>query len=93
MAEATEGGRTLKRWVASCEYESLPEGKTPLVASVSRRACPFNERKSPTLHANAQAAVRESITHAVAAGHIGGREVQVHRTYTPRTIASEEVVQ
>ena len=30
---------------------------------------------------------------AVAAGHIGGREVSVKRTYTPRTIASEEVVQ
>lgn len=69
--------RTVKRWVAECDVFAMKE------------PCPFNDRVNPQLHVNAQAAVRESITHAIAAGHVGAREVTVERTYK---LEREEIV-
>jgi len=87
MAEKT-GGRIVKRWVAECFYEKFM-GSGPVTGKL---ACPFNDRKTPQTHLTSKSAVRESIEHAKEAGHVGARQVSVKRTYTPRTIASEEVL-
>lgn len=82
-------GRVVTRWIAECLTTTWPPEKL----GTQRAACPFNDRKQPKLHANSQAAIRESITHAVAAGHVGATQVEVRRLFKPRELASEEIVQ
>jgi len=79
-----ESGRVVKRWVAECDFFDPKVGKSA--------PCAFGAREKPRLHADVDTAVREARDHAIEAGHIGAREVHVRRKYTPRTIASEEIV-
>ena len=90
MAEKT-GGRIVKRWVAECGFGGFALDRAP--STSIKGHCEFNDRKAPQTHLTSKSAVRESIEHAKEAGHVGARQVSVKRTYTPRTIASEEVVQ
>lgn len=83
-----QGGRIVKRWVAECFVTTWPPEKP----GTQRKDCDFNERKKPTLHTNPESALREALSHARMNGHVGARQVQVKRLYTPRTIASEEVI-
>ncbi len=78
--------RDLTRWIATCE-------QTEPGARGVQFPCPFNDRKDPDRHTTAAAAQRESRDHILQVHLVpSAREVVVRRTYTPRTVASEEIV-
>jgi hypothetical protein len=81
-----QSGRVVKRWMATCAVVIHEDRRAPA-------ACGFNDRQKPKLHTTAEAATHESVKHLVDQHDLhGASEVKVRRTYTPRTIASEEVI-
>ena len=79
--------RVIRRWVATCAVVEFDKHDR-------KQECGFNGREHPTLHPTSEAALRESVAHVRTQHEVtGAREVQVRRTYTPRMIASEEVLQ
>lgn len=54
--ESKQGGRIVKRWVATCSVVEFDKYDR-------KQECGFNARQKPTLHLTSEAALRESIAH------------------------------